>query len=118
MRKTEFVAVGCRDLAACQKSLEGRGWTASSARNEFLAAAGVEGPVCEFRHPEAPFPLLVAEGAEGLRATAVARGGGRGYVWVELIVDDEYQERELSESPLLAAVVEHIVRDAGASTRI
>jgi hypothetical protein len=106
MRRTEFVAVGCADLTTYARSLEAEGWEPHDVRPELILALGVEGATRAFRHPDVPHALLLAEGATGLRATAVAIGDGKGYEWFEMVFDIDYQIDQVESCPRLFDTVE------------
>jgi len=112
MRRTEFVAVGCTDLTTYARSLEAQGWMPHEVRLELMLALGVEGDTRAFRHPDVPHALLLAEGAPGLRATAVAIGDGKGYEWFEMVFDADYQIDQMESSPRLFDTVELVAAGA------
>ena len=112
MRRTEFVAVGCSDLTTDARSLESQGWTRREMRQELLGALSVEGELRGYEHPDVPYPLVLAEGAPGLRATAVAIGDGKGYEWFEMVFDEAYQIDQVESCPRLFDTVELVAAGA------
>ena len=112
MRRTEFVVVGCQDLLTHGRALQAQGWQPHDVRRDLLAALSTDGAIEAYLHPDVPFPLLLADGAPGLRATAVAIGDGRRYEWFEMVFDPEYQIDQIECCPRLFDTVELVAAGA------
>jgi hypothetical protein len=112
MRRTEFVAVGCGDLRTYGRALQAQGWRPHEIREDLIVALSTEGDTRAYMHPEVPFPLLLAEGAPGMRATAVAIGDGKGYEWFEVSFDPDYQIDQVECCPRLFDTVELVAAGA------